>query len=35
MNVRNKGKTFHCGMIFPLEFEVGLNGAVKFYQFKM
>ena len=34
MNVRNKGKTSHCAMIFPLEFEVGSSAAVKFYQFK-
>lgn len=34
-NVRNKGKAFHCRMIFPLEFEVGASGTVKFYQFKM
>lgn len=35
INVKNKGKTFYCRMIFPLEFEVGRSGTVKFYQFKM
>lgn len=35
MNVRNKGKTFHCEMVFPLEFEEDTSGAFKFYQIKM
>lgn len=34
INVRNKGKTFYRGMIFPFEFEMGSSGVVKFYQFK-